>query len=128
MLKVELNLILQFVSDNAKEYLFGSFSCFMSSHEILHQSSCVYTPQLNRVAERKNRYLVETARILLLHHKVPQCFLGDAALVACYLINCMPSFVLHNQIPHSIMFPNQPLFCLPPCVFGCVCFVQILTP
>ena len=39
----------------------------------------------------------------------------------------MPSFVLHDPIPHSILFPNQPLFCLPPRVFGCVCFVHILT-
>ena len=40
----------------------------------------------------------------------------------------MPSSILHDKIPHSILFPNQPLFCLPPRVFGCVCFVHILTP
>ena len=34
-------------SDNAKEYFSMSFSLFMSSHGILHQSSCVYTPQQN---------------------------------------------------------------------------------
>ena len=58
-------------SDNAKEYFSTSFSSFMSSHGILHQSSCAYTPQRNGVAERKIRHLVETARTLLLHHKVP---------------------------------------------------------
>ena len=58
-------------SDNAKEYFSTSLSSFMSSHEIFHQSSCAYTPQHNGVAERKNRHLVETARTLLLHHKVP---------------------------------------------------------
>ena len=40
----------------------------------------------------------------------------------------MPSSVLHDQISHSILFSNQPLFCLPPRVFGCVCFIHILTP
>ena len=100
----------------------------MSSHGILHQSSYAYTPQQNGVAERKNRHLVETARTLLLNYKVPQRFWGDAILAACYLINRMASSVLHDQIPHSILFPNQSLFCLPPCVFGCVCFVHILTP
>ena len=99
----------------------------MSSHGILHQSSCAYTPQQNGVVERKNRHLVEMARTLLLHHKVPQRFFGDAILAACYLINCMPSSVLHDQIPHSIIFPNQLLFCLPPRVFGYICFVHILT-
>ena len=80
------------------------------------------------MVERKNRHLVETARTLLLHHKVPQRFYGDTIITACYLINRMPSSVLHDQISHSILFPNQPPFCLPPRVFGCVCFVQIPTP
>ena len=95
----------------------------MSLHGILHQSSCAYTPQQNGVVERKNRHLVETARSFLLHHKVPQCFLGDAILDACYLINRMSSSVLHDQIPHSTLFLNQPLFCLPPRVFGYVFFL-----
>ena len=58
-------------SDNAKEYFSTPLSSFMSSHEILHQSSYAYTPQQNGVVEHKNRHLVETARTLLLHHKVP---------------------------------------------------------
>ena len=61
-------------SDNAKEYLFGPFSSFLSSHEILHQTTSVDTPQQNRVVERKNCHLVETVRTLLLYHKVPQRF------------------------------------------------------
>ena len=100
----------------------------MSSHRILHQSSCAYTPQYNGMAEGKNRHLVETARTLLLHQKVPQRFWEDAILVACYLINFMSPSVLHDQIPHSIIFPNQHLFCHPPRVFGCICFVHILPP
>ena len=115
-------------SDNAKEYLSGPFSPFLSLHGILHQSSCAYTPQQNGVAERKNRRLVETVRTILLHRKVTQRFRGDATLAAYYLINRMSSSVLHDKIPHCIFFPNQPLFCLPPCVFGCICFVHILTP
>ena len=115
-------------SDNAKEYFSTSFSSFMSSHGILHQSSRAYTPQQNGVAECKNRHLVEIARTLLLHHKVPQRFWGDAILVVCYLINRMSSSILQDQIPHSVLLPNQPLFCLPPHVFGCVCFVHIFIP
>ncbi|RVW70944.1 Retrovirus-related Pol polyprotein from transposon RE1 [Vitis vinifera] len=62
------------------------------------RSSCAHTPQQNGVAERKNRHLVETARTLLLHN------------------SSLPSF------------PDQPLYFLPPRVFGCTCFVHILTP
>ena len=112
-------------NDNALKYLSAPFLAFLSSHGILH---CAYTPQQNEVAERKNRHLVETARTLLLQDTIPQRFWGDTILIAYYLINRMPSFVLGDQVPHSLLFPNQPLFCLPPCVFGCTCFVHILTP
>ena len=115
-------------SDNAKEYFFAPFISFMSQHGILHQSSCAHTTQQNGVVERKNRHLIKTARTLLLHYHVPFPFWGNTILIACYLINRMPSPVLHDQIPHSLLFPNQPLYFLPPHVFGCTCFVHILTP
>ena len=83
------------------------------------------------MVERKNRHLFEIARTLLLNlllnHKVPQRFWGEAILAACYLINRMPSSILHDQILHFIIFPNQPLSCLPSCVFDCIYFVHILT-
>ena len=40
----------------------------------------------------------------------------------------MPSFALGDQVSHSLLFPNQPLFYLPPRVFDCTCFVHILIP
>nr|CAN76133.1 hypothetical protein VITISV_036298 [Vitis vinifera] len=115
-------------SDNGREYFSAPFTSFMSHHGILHLSSCAHTPQQNGVAERKNRHLVETARTILLHSNVLFRFWGDVVLTACYLINRMPSSVLHDQIPHSLLFPDQPLYFLPPRVFGCTCFVHILTP
>jgi len=111
-------------SDNGREYLSHSFKQFMASHGILHQTSCAYTPQQNGVAERKNRHLMETTRTLLIHGEVPEHFWGDAILTAYYLINRMPSSVLKNNIPHSILFPHEPLHPLPLRVFGFTCFVH----
>jgi len=100
----------------------------MKSHGILHQTLCVYTPQQNGMVERKNRHLVETTLILLIHGGVPQWFWGDVVLSACYLINRTPSLVLNNQIPHSILFPHEPLHPLPLKVFGYTCFVNNFCP
>ena len=115
-------------SDNAREYLSTQFQTFMATNGMLHQTSCAHTPQQNGVAERKNRHLVETTRTLLLHNNVPQHFWGDAVLTACYLINRMPSSVLNNQIPHSILFSHQSLHPLQPRVFGSTCFVHNVSP
>jgi len=115
-------------SDNAKEYLDTKFSNFLAQSGILHQSSCIYTPQQNGVAERKNRHLLDVARTLLFHRQVPKEFWGDAILTACYLINRIPSSVLQNKIPYTLMYPNTPLFHLPPKKFGSMCFVHNFSP
>ena len=93
---------------------------FHTSIRILRNDNALeyaYTPQQNGVVKRKNRHLVETTRTLLLHYTVPQHFWGDAILTACYLLNRMPSSILGDQIPHSLLFPNQPLFLSPSTCF-----------
>ena len=57
----------------------------------------------------------------------PRIFLGDV-FVAGYLINCMPSFVLNDQISHSVLYPKSPLHIFLPLVFGSTCFVHNLSP
>ena len=90
--------------DNVREYFSAPFIAFMSQHGILHQSSCAHTQQ-NGVVDHKNRHLIETTRTLLLHYHVPFHFWGDVVFTACYLINRMPSSMLYDQIPHSLLFP-----------------------
>ena len=101
-------------SDNAKEYFSASFNQFMTSHGIIHQSSCPHTPQQNGIAERKHRHIIETAHTLLLHANAPLKFWGDAVLTAGFLINRMPSSVLNNKIPYSLLFPKD---CSPTCIW-----------
>jgi transposase InsO family protein len=46
--------LLAFRTDNAREYTESSFQEFLMSRGIIHQTSCVRTPQQNGIAERKN--------------------------------------------------------------------------
>ncbi|KAK2966731.1 hypothetical protein RJ640_024398 [Escallonia rubra] len=101
---------------------------YMNQHGILHQSSCTDTPAQNGVAERKNRHLLETARALLFQMKVPKPFWADAISTACFLINRMPSTVLHGDVPYSVLFPTKPLFPVEPRIFGSTCFVRDVRP
>lgn len=77
------------------------------------------------MAERKNRHLLEIARTLLFHMNVPSKFWVDAILIAFYLINRPPSSIINYTTPYTNLFPSQPLFSSPTCVFGCVCFVHV---
>ena len=77
-------------SDNAKEYMHEQFQSFMLQNDILHQTSCVDTPQ-NGVVERKNRHFLKTTQALLFQMHVPKHFWADVVSTACFLlIECLP--------------------------------------
>ena len=44
---------------------------------------------------------------------------GDVVLIVCSLINRMLSYSIHNNTPHSILFPNEPIIsCVSLCLLG----------
>lgn len=51
--------------DNGTEYMSNIMSQLLSSNGIIHQTSCVGTPQQNGVAERKNKDLLEKTRSIV---------------------------------------------------------------
>ena len=103
-------------TDNGSEYINVVLGEFLSSNGIIHQKSCVDTPQQNGVAERKNRHLLEVARSLIFSMNVRKLHQGDAILTAAYLINRMPSKVFNFKNSHCRFscfipkFPNLPRF------------------
>ncbi|KAK8946678.1 hypothetical protein KSP39_PZI006528 [Platanthera zijinensis] len=64
----------------------------------------------------------------MLHTQVPKAYWNFALSTTCYLINRLPSPILHNVTPFSLMFPSTPAFSLTPRIFGCTCYVHILGP
>ena len=100
----------------------------MLQHGILHQTSWVDTPSQNRVAEKKNRHLHETAQTLLFQMNVPKHFWADIVSTTCFFINRMPSSVLNWTGRYHQLFPNNLLFPIDPKVFGCTYFVQDVCP
>jgi Integrase core domain len=61
-------------SDNETEYINHDLRILFQNEGIVHEILCVGTPQQNRIAERKNRYILEITQALLIESSVPSNF------------------------------------------------------
>lgn len=104
-------------------------STYFTSQGIIHDSSCVNTPQQNGVAERKNGHLLNTTRALLFQGDVPKSYWGEAVLAASYMINRLPTRILDNKSPIEVLNSFYPHIRtsngLIPRIFGCTAFVHV---
>lgn len=114
-----------FRSDNGTEFINKSFESFTVSNGIIHQTSCVYTPQQNGIVERKHRHLLNVARSLMFQGGLPLNMWSECVLTSTYLINRLPTAVLNGKSPYELIYNTQPnLSHLKS--FGCLCFATIL--
>ncbi|GMI89878.1 hypothetical protein HRI_002657100 [Hibiscus trionum] len=119
-------------SDNAKDYFNQILSPFLLEKGILHESSCVNTPQQNGISKRKNGHILAITRALLFQNNVPKKYWGEAVLTATFMMNRLSTKVLGSQSPIQTLtkfFPHLNLSLnLQPRVFGCVAFVHLHSP
>ena len=115
--------ILKIRTDNGREYL-GVFREFLKEHHIQHQTTAAYTPQMNGVAERMNRTLLEMVRPMLAAHDIPFCFWGEAISTAMHIKNRIPSASIGNRTPYELWYGRKPsLDHLR--IFGCTAWVHV---
>ena len=72
-------------TDNGTEYANNEFGNFLSAQGILHQITCLDTPPLNGVAERKNQHILDVARSLMYTMNVPKNLWSEAVMTAVYI-------------------------------------------
>jgi hypothetical protein len=109
-------------SDNGVEFLMHDF---LLSKGILHQRSCVETPQQNGIVERKHQHILNVARALSFQSNLPKTFWNFAIQHAVHLINRIPTPLLSNKSPYEILHHKPPVF-LHLKIFGCLCYASTL--
>ncbi|GKA51382.1 putative ribonuclease H-like domain-containing protein [Tanacetum coccineum] len=76
---------------------------------IKREYSNARTPQQNRVAERKNRTLIEAARTMLADSFLPNTFWAEAVSTACYVLNRVLVTKLQNKTPYALITGKLPI-------------------
>ena len=61
-------------TDNGLEFQDTTALLFYANKGIIHQKSCVDSPQQNGIVERKHKHLLEVARALMIQANLPQHF------------------------------------------------------
>ncbi|GKA05877.1 putative ribonuclease H-like domain-containing protein [Tanacetum coccineum] len=95
--------------DNGTEFKNKDVIEFCGSKGIKREYSNARTPQQNRVAERKNRTLIEAARTMLADSFLPNTFWAEAVSTACYVLNRVLVTKPHNKTPYELLTGKIPI-------------------
>ncbi|CAH9127240.1 unnamed protein product [Cuscuta epithymum] len=92
-------------TDNGTEFIFPEF---YKRNGIVHQLSCVETPQQNARVERKHQHILQIARALLYQSCLPLIFWADCVMTAVHIINRLPTVILKNKSPFELLYGIKP--------------------
>ncbi|KAK2387257.1 putative mitochondrial protein [Trifolium repens] len=124
MIETQFNTTPKFIrTDNGPEFLIPTF---YASKGIIHQMSCVETPQQNGRVERKHQHILNIGRALLYQSKLPKSYWSYAVLHATFIINRVTTPVLHNISPYHKLFDKIPDIASFK-VFGSLCYASTLS-
>ncbi|GKD03551.1 retrovirus-related pol polyprotein from transposon TNT 1-94, partial [Tanacetum coccineum] len=71
-------------TDNGTNFVNQTLREYYKKVGISHETSVARSPQQNGVVERRNRTLIEAARIMLIYAKAPLFLWAEAVAIACY--------------------------------------------
>jgi hypothetical protein len=110
-------------SDNGFEFKNLQVEEFLEEG-IKHEFSTPYTPQQNGVVERKNRTLIDMARMMLREFKTPEQFWSEAVNTASHAINRLYLHHLLKKTSYELLTDNKPNVSYFR-VFGSKCYILV---
>jgi len=114
-----------FRSDNGSEFFNSDCDALFNSCGIIHQSSCVYTPQQNGLVERNHKHILEVAKAIRLQGHLPLKFWGECVQNVVYVINRLPLSVLNGKSAFELLYGRPPSLQHIRTI-GCLCFATVV--
>ena len=112
------------LTDGGGELTSQSFEGWLEQEGVSHEVTPAHSSEMNPIAERANRTLVETARTMLHEADLPKGWWAEAISTAVYLRNRFPTARLKNLSPYEAWTDHKPnLKHLR--VFGCKAWVHV---
>jgi hypothetical protein len=112
------------LTDRGGEFTSQSFEGWLHEEGITHEITPAHSSEMNPIAERANRTLVETARAMLNEADLPKIWWAEAVSTAVYLWNRFPTSILKGRSPYEAWNGQKPnLKHLR--VFGCKAWVHV---
>ncbi|GKC27074.1 retrovirus-related pol polyprotein from transposon TNT 1-94, partial [Tanacetum coccineum] len=95
-------------TNRGTEFLNKTLNAFFKEEGIEHQTFTPPTPEHNRIVERRNRTLVEAARMMLSASKLPLFFWAEAIATACYTQNRSIIIPSHEKTAYHVINDRKP--------------------
>jgi transposase InsO family protein len=113
-------------SDNGTEFKNTQVQDYLDEEGIKHEFSAPYTPQQNRVIERKNRALIKMARTMFDEYKTSDRFWAEAINTTFHATNHLYLHKLLKKTSYELLTGNKPNVSYFR-VFGSKCYIlQVL--
>ena len=78
-------------NDGGGEYRSREFAEYLRRHQIAHEVTVPDSPEMNGIAERMNRTILEKVKCMCVHADLPKSLWAEAASTACYVYNHIPN-------------------------------------
>ena len=93
-----------FRSDRGKEFENSFILEWLSQQGIKHELTAPHSSSQNGVAERKNRTIMESVRIIMLDHNIPRYLWGEATKHVVFVQNHWEHGHLNGDCPQRLVF------------------------
>jgi transposase InsO family protein len=88
-------------TENGSEYVNNAFPNFLKENDIRRQLTVEYNPEMNGVAKRANRTIVEKARTVLQETSLKPSYWAEDVNTTVYLMNRSPTKALKGMVPEE---------------------------